>query len=403
MPWSSTLAASVGAGETRLFLTTPLTTYRRSNLLVIDPGGTMEIVVVTGAGTADVNVERGALGTEAQAHSAGIVVQRWEGFTLATAQTSSGHPDLAAHQTLGLSATSHAHAEADVTNLISDLTGKAASAHTHSEANVTNLTADLAAKAAASHTHAESDVTNLMSDLSGKASSSHNHDASYSATGHTHSLAAAWPIGSVFLSVVSTNPGTLLGFGTWSQVAGGLYLVGQTGVQSGGSQIGSSTHAHIFTQPGAHSNHAFTQPGAHSNHVVTQPANHVFTQPSGHSAHAFTQPTAASEAAHTHAFTASANAASPKLMTTNTSSGAAASGTTGAGSSHTHTMSGGAVDAHSAHAGGAVDAHSATAVDAHSAHSGGAVDAHSAHSGGTVANGTTDPPGFVVYVWQRTA
>ena len=38
-----------------------------------------------------------------------------------------------------------------------------------------------------------------------------------------------WPVGSVFLSVVSTNPATLLGFGTWSQIAGGRMLVGQTG------------------------------------------------------------------------------------------------------------------------------------------------------------------------------
>ena len=39
---------------------------------------------------------------------------------------------------------------------------------------------------------------------------------------------SAWPIGSVFLSVVSTSPATLLGGGTWSQIAGGRMLVGQT-------------------------------------------------------------------------------------------------------------------------------------------------------------------------------
>jgi len=42
-------------------------------------------------------------------------------------------------------------------------------------------------------------------------------------------ITAAWPVGSVFLSVVSTSPATLLGFGTWSQIAGGRFLVGQTG------------------------------------------------------------------------------------------------------------------------------------------------------------------------------
>jgi hypothetical protein len=44
--------------------------------------------------------------------------------------------------------------------------------------------------------------------------------------GSNASASAAWPIGSVFLSVVSTNPATLLGFGTWSAIAAGRTLVG---------------------------------------------------------------------------------------------------------------------------------------------------------------------------------
>jgi hypothetical protein len=39
-------------------------------------------------------------------------------------------------------------------------------------------------------------------------------------------VAAAWPVGSVFTSVVSTNPATLLGFGTWAAFATGRVLVG---------------------------------------------------------------------------------------------------------------------------------------------------------------------------------
>jgi len=42
----------------------------------------------------------------------------------------------------------------------------------------------------------------------------------------------AFPVGAVFLAVVDTNPGTLLGYGTWSQIANGKFLVGQSGLDA---------------------------------------------------------------------------------------------------------------------------------------------------------------------------
>src|SRR3990167_2645138 len=78
-------------------------------------------------------------------------------------------------KTTGVAAESHAHAQADVTNLATDLSGKAAASHSHAQADVTSLVSDLAGKAATSHTHAQADVTNLVSDLAGKAATSHAH------------------------------------------------------------------------------------------------------------------------------------------------------------------------------------------------------------------------------------
>lgn len=62
----------------------------------------------------------------------------------------------------------HTHAETDITNLVTDLSGKAASTHAHSQTDVTGLQTALDGKAASSHAHAITDVTNLQTTLNGK-------------------------------------------------------------------------------------------------------------------------------------------------------------------------------------------------------------------------------------------
>jgi hypothetical protein len=192
-------------------------------------------------------------------------------------------------------------------------------------------------------------------------------DASWqNASGGPADVSVCWPIGSVFLSVLSTNPNTLLGFGTWSQIAPGQMLVGfKTGDSDFGTLEGTGgakTVSHSAHTGTAIADHTVTQPANHSNHVVTQPANH--------SNHVVTQP-----ASHTVVSTKQGSS-SGNVVTTGTHSGTA-------------------VDAHSAHTG--------TAVDAHSAHTGTAVSAHnvtqpSAHSDHNILN-----PFFVIYAWKRTA
>ncbi len=80
-----------------------------------------------------------------------------------------------------------------------------------------------------------------------------------------------YPVGSVFISVVATNPATLLGVGTWSAIGTGRTLVGidaadpdfDTVEESGGSK----THSHAVgtIAPSAHAGAAV---GNHTNVAV---------------------------------------------------------------------------------------------------------------------------------------
>ena len=74
-------------------------------------------------------------------------------------------------------------------------------------------------------------------------------------------LAALYPVGSIYLSTLATNPATLFGFGTWAAFGAGKVLVGQdTGdetfdvlEETGGSKdaiIVSHTHTATVTDPG---------------------------------------------------------------------------------------------------------------------------------------------------------
>lgn len=68
--------------------------------------------------------------------------------------------------------------------------------------------------------------------------------------------AGIWPIGSVFIAVVSTNPATLLGFGTWTAFATGRTLVGidagQTEFDTVEETGGTKTHTLTAAELPAH-------------------------------------------------------------------------------------------------------------------------------------------------------
>jgi len=82
-------------------------------------------------------------------------------------------------------------------------------------------------------------------------------DDDYDLEWHTNVAGGeAFPVGSVFIAVVSTNPGTLLGYGTWSAFAAGRVLVGidagQTEFDTVEETGGAKTHTLLTTEIPAH-------------------------------------------------------------------------------------------------------------------------------------------------------
>ena len=74
-------------------------------------------------------------------------------------------------------------------------------------------------------------------------------------------IAALFPVGAIYTAVVSTNPGTLLGFGTWTAFGAGRVMVGfdsgnalfDTAEETGGSADAvtvAHTHTATVTDPG---------------------------------------------------------------------------------------------------------------------------------------------------------
>ena len=114
---------------------------------------------------------------------------------------------------------------------------------------------------------------------------------------------SAWPIGSVFIAVVSTNPNTLLGFGTWSAFGAGRVLVGldsgdtdfDTVEETGGAKTVTldttmiPAHAHVENAPSSASSGAMKF-GIDTNASGSQDAGISTASTGGGLAHANVQP-----------------------------------------------------------------------------------------------------------------
>lgn len=218
-------------------------------------------------------------------------------------------------------------------------------------------------------------------------------------------LQLMYPVGSVYINAsVTTNPNTLLGFGTWAAIGAGRVLVGQDTAdvdfdvlgETGGSKSSVASHTHTFTTG--------TESASHTHSGTTSAVSNDHT-------HSFSGTgTAASNGAHTHTITDPGHTHSVpsggsvsstiRYETSGTSffnSQTTGSSTTGitidSGGAHTHTVtvSGTTAGQSTGHT------HTITTGNASVTHT---------HSGTTASTGTANgnlQPYVVVKMWQRTA
>jgi hypothetical protein len=74
----------------------------------------------------------------------------------------------------------------------------------------------------------------------------------------TTGLQAAYPVGSIYLGTLSTNPNTLFGFGTWVAFGSGRMLISQDGTYPAGTTGGAATTTLITANLPSHSHSAST-------------------------------------------------------------------------------------------------------------------------------------------------
>lgn len=189
-----------------------------------------------------------------------------------------------------------------------------------------------------------------------------------------------WPVGSIYINAgVSTNPATLLGFGTWTAFGAGKMIIGIDGADAdfdsladtGGAKTSTSLIAHTHTGPShTHTGPSHTHTGPSHTHAGTSDGE------SGHT-HALTEHWL-NQPGYTHA-----------LSTTDTNAKTSSGAGTGASTGHTHTFTTGA-------AGTGVTGADGTGNTS-------AAGTGATGSAGSGASFSIMNPYVTAYMWKRTA
>lgn len=206
-------------------------------------------------------------------------------------------------------------------------------------------------------------------------------------------LAAAYPIGAIFLSAVSTNPATLLGFGTWTAFGTGRmpvgYDAGQTEFNAAEKTGGAKTHTLSASEMPVHTHTQNAHNHTQDAHNHTQDA-HNHTQ----NAHNHTQD------AHNHTQNAHAHAMNNQLWHISTGTAAWAFADSGAGVTADATATNQATTSTNQAATATNQAATSTNQAAIATNQAAIATNQNAGSGSAHEN---LPPYITVFMWRRTA